>query len=257
MLLTIDAGNTTVMHGVYKDQTLLGSWRLLSSTPRTSDEWGMTISVQAGRMGWSPEDITGIIVSSVVPEINQALEEMCRNYLDVTPMFVGPELDLGLEIKYTDPRQVGADRICGAVAGRARYGYPLIIIDFGTATTFDVVDGNGDYFGGVIAPGIAGASSILHHGTAKLPQVELRFPGQVIGQDTDSSIQSGIMYGELATLEGLIPRIREELGAPAPVVATGGQSILLQGRTELIQHFDRDLVLAGLQILYERNRGVR
>lgn len=257
MLLAIDAGNTTVMYGVFAGEELRGTWRMLSQTPRTSDEWGMALNVQAARLGWQPEDITGVVISSVSPTLNGALSDMCHKYLGQTPLFVDASLDLGMAVRYTDPRQVGADRLCSAVAGRAKYGQPLIILDFGTATTFDILDAQGDYIGGIIAPGLETATAVLHHGTAKLPQVELRFPPQVIGRDTESSIQSGILYGAVAMLEGLITRVREELGAHATVVATGGLAEHLKPKMSMIDHYDENLVLSGLRIIYHTHTSGR
>jgi len=253
-IMAVDIGNTSIMVGIFSSTDLLNHWRLRSSMNRTSDEWGILLNNLTQQVGLKVTDVEGIIISSVVPSINPTFIKMCQDYYGVDPVFVSSELDLGITIQYDDPRMVGADRLCVVVAGYKKYGAPLIIIDFGTATTFDVILRSGTYTGGIIAPGIETASGYLHQRAAKLPQVELQFPEKIIGSSTETSIQSGILYGTVAQVDGLVSMIHKEIGENCPVVATGGLSSLIHGHTQSITHVEPLLVLKGLYEIYLRIR---
>lgn len=252
MLLTIDIGNTNVLMGLYDHGKLLYHWRLSSTIQRTSDEWGSLVFLQLQRVNLELTDISGIIISSVVPLHDFAFSLMALEYFGKEAVFVRSELDLGITIKYKQPEHVGADRLCNAVAAVRKFSTPLIVIDFGTATTFDVINKAGEYLGGVIAPGIETAASILHRQAAKLPVVGMTFPEKVIGQTTESSIQSGILYGALVETEGLIKRIEDELGSPAVIVGTGGFAPALSQHTSAINYIEPFLTLEGLYYIYQR-----
>jgi type III pantothenate kinase len=224
-----------------------------SSTHRTADETWLTIHSFCAGKGIDPSAVSGVGISSVVPDLTHVFEMMARAYLGAEPVTVHAGLDLGITLLYRDPGAVGADRICNAVAGFGKYGGPLVIIDFGTATTYDVVSARGEYLGGVISLGLESAAMELHRRAAKLPRIELRFPPSVIGRDTVSSMQAGIMFGAVDAVEGMIGRIRKELGAPARVIATGGLSSTIAGCTDLISACEPSLVLEGVRMIYERN----
>lgn len=252
MILTIDIGNTNVLMGLFDRGKLLHHWRLVSTIQRTSDEWGSLIVLQLQRVNLTPSDVAGVIISSVVPLHDFPFSCMALDYFQIEPIFVCAELDLGISIKYKQPEHVGADRLCNAVAAVQKFSTPIIVIDFGTATTFDIINKEGEYLGGIIAPGIETAASILHRQAAKLPVVGMSFPEKVIGQTTESSIQSGILYGALVETEGLIKRIEDELGFPAEIVGTGGFAPLLSQHTTVIKHIEPFLTLEGLYIIYQR-----
>jgi len=252
MLLTIDVGNTHTVIGVFDGERLVADWRIASVTHRTADENWLTVKSFCADAGIDPHNITGVGISSVVPDLTFVYEHLARKHFHVEPITVSGKLDLGIRILYHDPSAVGADRICNAVAGFARYGGPLIIIDFGTATTYDVVSEEGDYLGGVITLGLESMASELHRRAAKLPRVELRFPTQAIGRDTASSMQAGIMLGTVDAVEGMVRRIRAELGSPARVIATGGLSRTIAQHTQIIELCDSSLVLDGIRMICER-----
>jgi type III pantothenate kinase len=203
-------------------------------------------------IGVGPSSLKGVGIASVVPDLTSVFETLSRKYLTVEPVTVSGKLELGIRIHYRDPTAVGADRLCNAVAGFAKYGGPLIIIDFGTATTFDVVERNGDYLGGVIALGLESTAAELHRRAAKLPNIELAFPSGVIGKDTQSSMQAGVMYGAVDALEGTVRRIRSELGVPARVIATGGLAPVIAHHTTVIEAVEPALVLDGIRRIWER-----
>lgn len=255
MLLTIDVGNTHTVVGVYQDQRLIADWRMASLTHRTADEIWLTVKSFCADAAIDTGAITGVGIASVVPDLTFVYERLSRKYFRVDPITVSGTLDLGMRILYKDPSAVGADRICNAVAGFAKYGGPLIIIDFGTATTFDVVSAEGDYMGGVITLGLESMAAELHRRAAKLPRVELRFPDRIIGQDTASSMQAGVMLGTVDAVEGTVRRIREELGAPARVIATGGLARTIAAKTTVIEHCDSSLVLDGIRMIWQRCSG--
>jgi type III pantothenate kinase len=252
MLLAIDVGNTHTVLGIFQGQELIADWRMASSTHRTADECWLAIRSFCTAKGIDPAVITGVGISSVVPDLTDVFEMMSRKYLGAEPVTVHAGLDLGIAILYRDPAAVGADRLCNAVAGFRKYGGPLIIIDFGTATTYDVVSEKGDYLGGVIALGLESSAMELHRRAAKLPRIELRFPPTVIGRDTVSSMQSGIMFGAVDSVEGTIRRIWKELGARARVIATGGLSSTIARYTDVIEACEPSLVLDGVRWIYER-----
>ena len=199
------------------------------------------------------EEVTDVVISCVVPPMRRALEGFCSKYLGHAPVWVSSETETGMPILYDNPREVGADRVANSVAGFRLYGGPLIIVDFGTATTFDVVSGEGDYLGGIIAPGIRVAAEALFRATAMLPRVEFSFPKQVIGRNTVDAIRSGLLYGYLGLVEGVLRRVKEEIEGEPRVIATGGDAQLIAGKTDLINHVEPDLTLIGLRFIYELN----
>jgi type III pantothenate kinase len=252
MLLAIDIGNTHTVVGIFDGQRMVADWRMASLTHRTADENWLTIKSFCVDAGITVSAITGVGISSVVPDLTPVFEAMSRKYVKTEPVTVSAALDLGIAVRYADPGAVGADRLCNAVAGFAKYGGPLIIIDFGTATTYDVVATNGDYCGGVIALGLETSAAELHRRAAKLPRIELSFPDRVIGQETASSMQAGIMFGAVDAVEGIIRRLRAELHAPARVIATGGLSGVIARHTSVIEALEPTLVLDGIRLIYDR-----
>lgn len=260
MFLAIDIGNTHTVFGVYKNSKLVSDWRVTSSHQRTEDEAGTQVKLFLREAGIQPKDIDSVGISSVVPNLTDIFASMAKKYFRAEPMLVDSNLPLRFKIHYDDPSSVGADRLCNAVAGYTKYGGPLIIIDFGTATTYDVIASNGDYLGGVISPGIETSAMDLHRRAAKLPKIELHFPSKTIGTDTVGSMQAGILFGALDAMEGMLNRLQLELkkkeGKKAKVIATGGFSQLMSQQSKLIQAWEPSLVLDGVRLLYERvNRG--
>lgn len=252
MLLAIDIGNTHTVFGVFDKKRLIGDWRVSSAVSRTEDEIGTQVRAFLEDAGIKPKDVEGVAISSVVPNLTEIFVMMSRKYFGVEPVVVSADLNLGIKIHYEDPSVVGADRLCNAVAGFAKYGGPLIIIDFGTATTYDVVSERGDYLGGVIAPGIETSAADLHRRAAKLPRIELKFPREVIGRDTVSSMQAGILYGAVDAMEAMIGRIKRKVGRKAKVIVTGGYSKIIKDQSDSIDHYEPALVLHGLQLIYEK-----
>jgi len=251
MFLAIDVGNTHIVLGVYDGYTLERHWRMQTDRERTSDEYGVTVrSLLAALPGLK---ITAIAVSSVVPPINRTIEAMCRDYLGVTPLFVGPGVRTGMPILYDKPQEVGADRIVNAIAGYEKTKSTTIIVDFGTATTFDYVSQKGEYVGGVIAPGLGIAADALFERAAKLYPVDFAKPKQVVGRNTVHAIQSGLYYGYVALVDGLVTRIEKENRVKARVIATGGFAPLLAPESETIEEVDEFLTLCGLRLIYDRN----
>lgn len=254
MLLAIDIGNTHTVVGVYKNDTLVADWRISSVATRTSDETWQTIKNFCVDADISPTLLDGVGISSVVPNLTDNFEAIARKYVKVEPVVVDGGLDLGFTILYKDPTAVGADRLCNAIAGFKKYGGPLIIIDFGTATTFDVIGKTGDYLGGVIALGLESTASELHRRAAKLPKIELHFPERVIGTDTVTSMQAGVLFGSVDALEGMVRRIQSELHHPARVIATGGLATIMAKHTSVIEACEPSLVLDGVRLIWERVR---
>jgi type III pantothenate kinase len=252
MLLAVDIGNTHTVLGVYAGERLLCDWRITSSTHRTADESWLTIKNLCKEAGIEIQSITGVGVSSVVPNLTDIFETIARKYLKVEPVSVSASLDLGIKIHYTDPSAVGADRLCNAIAGYRKYGGPLIVIDFGTATTYDVISKEGDYLGGIITLGLESSADELHRRAAKLPRIELHFPSSVIGTDTVSSMQAGVLFGTVDAVEGIVRRIRKELGNDAKVIATGGLASTVARYTSIIEACEPTLVLEGVRLIYER-----
>jgi len=253
LILVADVGNTNIVIGLYEGRTLKHYWRLSTNRSATSDEYGVLITNLFRMAGVKAEDIEGAILASVVPPLMPTLTEMFRRYIGKETLVVGPGIKTGLNIRYENPRDVGADRIVNAVAGIERYGTPLVIVDFGTATTFDYIDEEGAYIGGAIIPGIAISAEALYQRAAKLPRIELAKPKSVIGRNTVAAMQAGIVFGYAAQVDGLVKRIRREFGTNPRVVATGGLADLIAGETETIDHVDPSLTLEGLILIYERN----
>ncbi|MCF0154979.1 MAG: type III pantothenate kinase [Veillonella sp.] len=255
MLLVVDVGNTNIVLGVYDGQELKGHWRISTDRVRTTDEYGVLImNLFLHDKTIDADDIDGVIISSVVPPLMPTLERVSRRYFKVEPIVIGPGTKTGMAIKYDNPREVGADRIVNAVAAYEQYGGPLIIIDFGTATTYCAVLENGDYIGGVITPGVMISAEALFQRAAKLPRIEVKDPGQVINRNTVQSMQSGMFYGYVGQVEGLVARMKAEMPEGVQVVATGGLAPLISAATDCIDHVEPMLTLEGLRLLYEKNR---
>ncbi len=252
MLLAIDVGNTHTVLGIYDGERLVADWRMASLTHRTVDENWLTIKSFCTDANIPLAEIDGVGISSVVPDLTDVFESLARKYFKVEPVTVTASLDLGIRVLYTDPAAVGADRLCNAIAGFRKYGGPLVVIDFGTATTFDVIAASGDYLGGVITLGLDSTASELHRRAAKLPKIELRFPPSVIGRETEASMQSGVMFGTVDAVEGIIRRITAELGGTPKVIATGGLAGIIAAHTKAIQACEPSLVLDGVRLIFER-----
>lgn len=256
MLLVLDVGNTNIVAGVFKGEELLNSYRISTDVSRTSDEYSAIITQLLSLDKIDLNDIEDVIISSVVPEIMHSLENFVLKCTGKEALIVGPGIKTGINIKYENPAQVGADRIVNAVAGFEKYGGPLIIIDFGTATTFCFINEKGEYEGGIITPGVKISSEALFQRASKLHKVELIKPKNVIGKNTISSMQSGIVYGYIGLVDSLVDRIREEMKSPnAKAIATGGLASLIISETKNINIIDKNLTLDGLRIIYEKNKG--
>lgn len=265
MLLAIDIGNTNIVAGVYRESperrvgespdTLLQHWRLSADPDRTDDEYGLLLGGLFEYDGLALGDVRAVIISSVVPHLTPVIERMAMKYLKLKPLIVGPGVKTGLNILYDDPKEVGADRIVNTVAAISRYGPgPLIVVDFGTATTFDAISAEGAYLGGAIAPGVGISTQALFEHTAKLSRIELARPKSVIGRTTIGAMQSGIIFGFAGQIDELVRRIRAELGGKAKVVATGGFSPLIAKEATTIDVVDPFLTLEGLRLVYQKNR---
>ena len=256
MLLTIDCGNTNIVFALFDGDNVRGEWRTATHAERTADEFGVWLSQVMTMSGLDRSMVDGCIIASVVPALDFSLKSLCRRYFGKEPLIVGEEgVKLGIGINMERPEEVGADRLVNAVAAHAAYGGPLIIIDFGTATTFDVVDGEGTYCGGAIAPGPNLSMEALHMAAAKLPRVAIARPrqGQVIGKTTVAAMRSGVYWGYVGMIEGLVRRIKDEFGSEMTVVATGGLAPLFNEATSCINHLDSNLTLRGLLQIYRQN----
>jgi type III pantothenate kinase len=254
MLLAFDVGNTTIAIGLFRGRKLAKSWKIKTDSDKTGDEYGVLLLNLIQVAGLEAGKVTGAIISSVVPPLTPVIEGVCRDYFGTTASVVGPGLKTGMPILYENPLEVGADRITAAVAAFDKYGGPAIVVDFGTATTFDAVSAKGEYLGGAIAPGIQIAAEALTLKTARLPRIEIRKPKRAIGRTTVSSMQSGLYFGYIGLVTNMISEIRKELGETARVVATGGFGGQIAAELPSIEAYEPDLVLEGLRIIHERNR---
>ncbi len=253
MLLAIDVGNTNIMLGVYEENQLQTWWRISTNREQTEDEYGVIIRNLFQQSGLQPASIKAIVISSVVPPLRYPLEKMSQKYFNVHPIIVGPGVKTGLNILMDNPREVGADRVVNAVAAIELYGGPLIIVDFGTATTFCAISERGEYLGGAIAPGIGISTEALFERAAKLPRVELVLPEKIIGKNTVLSIQSGILFGFVGQVDGIVRRMMREFSSKPLVVATGGLAGLIARESETIEEVNPFLTLEGLRIIYLKN----
>ena len=255
MILTLDIGNTNIKTALFEGTEMAHYWRISTSLSKTSDEYGILLMNMFAHESVKPEEVEGIVISSVVPTINFTIEHMCQNYFHMQPMMVAPGIKTGINIKYENPRELCSDRIANAVAAYAQYGGPCIFIDFGTATTFGVVDENGSFLGGSIFPGIKVASEALVSGTAKLPRFAIEKPESVIGRTTLTNLQSGMYYGYVGLVKHIVQKMKQELGRQdAIVVATGGMALLISEESKVIDKLDGLLTLKGLRMIYERNK---
>ncbi len=250
MLLAIDVGNTNTVFALYDGDCRLDSWRLATVRDRTADEYALALVQLMEMGGYDPKTIDAAIASSVVPQANMPLRWMCRDRLRCPIGFVGDEVAVPITVLLVNPKEVGADRLVNAYAAHRHHGGDLIVIDFGTATTFDVIDRDGAYHGGIIAPGVNLSLEALNRAAAKLPRIGVEKPQRVIGDSTVSAMQSGVFWGYVALIEGLVARIRAEFGRPMGTIATGGLASLFGGATEAIDRIDRDLTMTGLVDLF-------
>lgn len=254
MLLVVDIGNTNIVLGVFNKSQLVADWRLSTTCHRTADEYGVLLHHLFESSSLSFSQLDAVVLSSVVPPLNSALEQACQKYFELKPVIVGPGIKTGMPIKYENPREVGADRIVNAVAAFEAYGGPLVIVDFGTATTFCAISDRGEYLGGAIAPGMGISTEALFAKASKLPRVEVAKPPAVIGKTTVSSMQSGIFYGFVGQVDEVARRMKAEMKGDPMVVATGGLADLIFTESSVIDRVDHLLTLNGLRIIYKRNQ---
>ena len=254
MIFVMDVGNTNIKTAVFSGDRIVKRWRCATDPAMTSDQYGIIMADLFRYHGLDMRDISGIMISSVVPTINYTIEHMCRDYFDVEPRLLAPGMKTGLNIRYENPRELGSDRIANAVAAAALYGGPCIFIDFGTATTYGVLSANNEFLGGAIGPGMRMMNRALATGTAKLPSIELVMPQQAIGRTTVTNIQTGILYGYVGSIERIVMQMKREIGREdVRVVATGGMAYLVTDHTAVIDEINPDLTLTGLRMIYEKN----
>jgi type III pantothenate kinase len=254
MLLAVDIGNTNITFGLYEGKELGPRWRIRTIHEKMPDEYGILMLQLFDHQGYEPQHVSGVAIASVVPPLTQTFLEVTGRYFGMEPLLVDAGVRTGVRIQYDDPRQVGADRVVDAAAVRALYGVPACVVDFGTAATFDAISADGDYLGGAIAPGIGIAAQALFERTAKLPRVELKRPPAVIGRNTPHAMQSGLLFGYVGLVEGMVARFKEELGPNTRIIATGGLAEVVARETDVIDVIDPWLTLHGLRIVYELNR---
>lgn len=254
LLVLVDIGNTETVLGFYRGDELLRDFRLSTKVSRTADEYGALLTPLLERAGLGSEPTEAVVVSSVVPPLNPTLHRLSRAYFGVSPMFVAPGVKTGLPIRYDNPSEVGADRIVNAVAARDLFGAPVVVVDFGTAATFDVVNADGDYAGGIIAPGIGISSEALFARASRLYRVDLKKPTRLVGKNTPGAMQSGIYYGYVGLVDGILERLKTELPGLKRIVATGGHAELIASGSTHIDEVHQRLTLIGLKIIYELNR---
>ncbi|HEY9421796.1 MAG TPA: type III pantothenate kinase [Thermoanaerobaculia bacterium] len=254
MLVLVDVGNTNTIFGVYQDDKLVESFRLSTDTERTADEYGALLLPLFSYRGIDPASAEAVVISSVVPPLHLTLDRLARSYFGKKPLFIEPGVRTGMPIRYDNPSEVGADRIVNAVAARERFGSPVIVVDFGTATTFDVVNAAGEYVGGIIAPGIMISAEALFAHASRLYRVDVRKPSDLVGKNTASAMQAGIFYGYIGLVDGILERLLAEMPDIKEIVATGGQAPLIASGSKYIREIDPDLTLTGLKLIYERNR---
>ena len=256
MLLTINANNTNVKFAACEGDWVIGDWRVKTDPGRTADQYIVWLHQLMQMSGMSLAQIKGAIIATVVPQSLFHLNMLCEKHLKTTPLVVGdPAVKLGIDVLLDKPAEVGADRLANAIGGHIKYRKPLVVVDFGTATTFDVVDAAGNYVGGAIAPGINLSLEALHTATAKLPRIAVERPAKAIGKDTLTAMQSGIFFGYVGLIEGVVTRIQAEFGAPLEVIATGGLAPLFHDGTPMLKHLDQEITTRGLIEIYRRNRG--
>ncbi len=257
MLLCVDIGNTNITIGLYRGEELVAHWRVSTDQQKMPDEYGILLISLMARQGLEPSEIRGVSVASVVPPVTDMILEMLDSYVGVEPLLVGAGIKTGVAVRYDNPYEVGADRVVNAAAAFRLYGGPACIVDFGTGTTFDALSATGDYLGGAIAPGVRVAAEALFLRTAKLPRIDLTRPRKAIGTNTADSMRSGILFGYVGLVEGMVARFRRELGPSMRVIGTGGLAKDIALETDVIEVVDPWLTLKGLQIVYELNRGAR
>ena len=254
MLLALDVGNTNVTIGLFDGESAVHHWRLSTVHEQTADEWGILLRTLFSLEGRNITEVDGVIIASVVPPLDSALAQMCGRYFHVQPLFVTHSTDIGIRNLYDNPAEVGADRLVNAVAAFHKYGGPCIVVDLGTAITFDVISEGGDYLGGIIAAGVGISTEALFSRTARLPRVDFREPEKLIGSNTVSSIQSGLYYGALGAIDGIVERLAAQLGPGAKVIGTGGQAALIARGSRYLTRVDEHLTLDGLRLIWNRNR---
>ncbi len=257
MLLALDAGNSNTTIGAFDGRKMRAQWRLRTVHEQTADEWGILLRNLFAPAGLDIAAVDGIIIASVVPPIDSTLAQMAQRYFSTEAMFVGPRTNLGLTICYDNPTEVGADRLVNGVAGFYKYGGPCVIVDLGTTINFDVISRNAEYLGGAIAVGIGIAIEALFSKTARLPLVDFRPPKDVVGTNTVASMQSGLYFGAIGMIDGILERVIEKLGPDTKVIGTGGQARMIAGGSRYLKTLDEHLTLEGLQMIWERNKGAR